>query len=702
MSFSSPLFLLGLLAVAIPIVVHLFNFRRYRKVYFSNVDQLEQLQSETRRQSNLRQLLILAARILAIVFLVLAFARPMLSRGDAEVRTGANDVSIFIDNSFSMENSDGNVILLDKAKIKAREIVSAYAPGDRFQLLTCDIEGRHFHWLSKEEMLSAIDEVQVSGSTAMLADIAGRQVDFLHTGRGANRYAYLISDFQASVVDMESMPSDSTVDITFVPLASASANNVYIDSIALGSPAVHRGNSVSVRVWVVNEGDENLDKVPVSLFVNDKQRALATIDLPARGTSTADLHFKEDSKEAASSSDHQDIILNCRVETEDYPVTFDNVYFFSLNVRNRVDCLVVEGADRNPFIAGLFENDSSLHCSSMSLRQMDFSNLDGHDMILLDELPSISSGMAQTLHGFVEQGGTVVVVAASDADVSSYNAAMSLFSAPLLAGKQNSRTTAATINMDNALYRNVFNGKNADMELPTVNGYWRLQSSASTLQEPIITLAGGDSYICHVPCGDGHLYIVAAPLRDANTDFVRQALFVPTLYNMALYSVRPSAQPATLGREQSLPLMSRYETEGHALRLSIITQSGKQSSHQPDNQDVIPDVRTNGGLCRLVTHDMPKEAGNYILSQDGIHREGISFNYSRVESKMLFMGNDALETLAKDFGIDNVSIVPNPDKPLDTFIRERMEGRSLWRWCLILSLLMLLTEILLLKLKPNN
>ena len=197
MTFSSPLFLIGLVAVAIPIIVHLFNFRRYKKVYFSNVDRLEQLQTETRRQSNLRQLLILAARILAIVFLVLAFARPVLSRGDNDVRTGANDVSIFIDNSFSMENSDGNIVLLDKAKMKAREIVSAYAPGDRFQLLTCDVEGRHFHWLSKEEMLSAIDDVQVSGSTAMLADIAGRQVDFLHGGRGANRYVYMISDFQA-------------------------------------------------------------------------------------------------------------------------------------------------------------------------------------------------------------------------------------------------------------------------------------------------------------------------------------------------------------------------------------------------------------------------------------------------------------------------------------------------------------------------
>lgn len=686
MSFASPLFLIGLLAVAIPIIVHLFNFRRYKKVYFSNVDQLEQLQSETRKQSNLRQLLILAARILAIVFLVLAFARPVLSRGDAEVRTGANDVSIFIDNSFSMENSDGNVILLDKAKIKAREIVSAYAPGDRFQLLTCDVEGRHFHWLSKEEMLTAIDEVQVSGSTAMLADIAGRQVDFLHGGRGVNRYAYLISDFQASAMEMDAMPVDSTVDVTFVPLASSSDDNVFIDSVELGAPVVHKGNSVSVEVWISNEGDENLDKVPVSLYVNEKQRALATVDLPARSTSSANLHFVVD----------ETGVLNCRIETEDYPVTFDNVYYFSINVRDRVGCLIVEGGDRNPFLASLFESDSSMRCSTMSLRQMDFSNLEGHDMVLLDELPSVTSGMAQSLHGFVERGGTLVVVVSDNADEASYNAALSLFSAPTLAGKQSGRATASMVNIENALYRGVFNSSNklSDMELPTVNGFWKLQTTAATLKESVISIAGGGDYICYTPCGEGHLYIITAPLRDAHTDFVRQALFVPTLYNMALYSVRPSVLSAMLGREQSFPLVSRYESEGHAVRLK---KTDSPSDNENQTSEIIPDIRTNGGHCRLVTHDMPREAGNYLLTQDDEVLEGVSFNYSRDESKMEFLGVDALESMVDDFGIENVSIVPNPDKPLDNYLRERMEGRSLWRWCVILALLMLLVEVVLLK-----
>ena len=106
MLFSQPAFLWGLLAVAIPIVVHLFNFRRYRKVYFSNVERLKDLMTEQRRRDTVRQWLVLAMRVLAIVFLVLAFAQPVIQSSNDALRTGSTAVSLYVDNSFSMENAN--------------------------------------------------------------------------------------------------------------------------------------------------------------------------------------------------------------------------------------------------------------------------------------------------------------------------------------------------------------------------------------------------------------------------------------------------------------------------------------------------------------------------------------------------------------------------------------------------------------------
>ena len=678
MIFTAPLFLIGLVAVAIPVVVHLFNFRRYKKVYFSNVERLEQLQSETRKQSTLRQILIMAARILAIVFLVLAFARPVIKKGDNTFASGNNLVSVYIDNSFSMDGTDGSVSLLEKAKEKAREIVAAYGPTDRFQLMTSDVAGRQFHWLNKDDMLTEIDDVESSGSTLTIAAAVQKLSDFLSHGGGENRQAYIISDFQASTVDLSDLKKDSTIGLTLVPLESVGRSNVYIDSVALGAPVTNKGSSVTVEVWVCNESDEDLEKQPVTLFVNERQRALATVDLPAQSRSKVDMHFVVDMTG----------ILNCRVETVDYPVTFDDKHYFTLNVRDRIRGLIVEGADRNIFLEKLFDGDSTVVMASMAVQQMDFSRIDGTDVIVLDELKSMPSGMSQSLKGFVDDGGTAVVILGSDVDVDSYNEALGLFAAPRIGSRRQGRFPVAAVNFDNALYSNVFAGGNKDVEMPTVTDYYRLESSASTIREPIMTLSNGDEYISVTQSGAGRLYLIAAPLRDEHSDFVRQALFVPTVYNMALYSVPPTALYVSFGNEEPLVLSGDYGGAEGKVRMRM--------DGVPEFEE-IPDIRRLGSRFVFFPRGPLNGAGNYILECEGTAKEGVSFNYSRIESHMQFLGADELKKMVKDNNVARCSVVQNSDKPLDVYLKEQTEGYKLWRWCLLLCLLMIALEEVLIR-----
>lgn len=174
---TQPLFLIGLVAVGIPIAIHLLQLRRYKKVYFSNVEMLEALQEEDRRQRNLRQWLILLARVLAIVFLVLAFCRPVIKNPASQLKAGGTAVSVYLDNSYSMECGGLDGSLMESARQKAREIAAAYRPGDQFQLLTNDLAGDQFHWLSREEFLQAVDAVQTSAVSQQLSSVARRQAD---------------------------------------------------------------------------------------------------------------------------------------------------------------------------------------------------------------------------------------------------------------------------------------------------------------------------------------------------------------------------------------------------------------------------------------------------------------------------------------------------------------------------------------------
>ena len=78
MQFLYPTFLYALLALAIPIIIHLFFFRRFKKVYFTNVRFLKEIKEETSARQRLKNLLVLLMRLLAMAALVLAFAQPFL------------------------------------------------------------------------------------------------------------------------------------------------------------------------------------------------------------------------------------------------------------------------------------------------------------------------------------------------------------------------------------------------------------------------------------------------------------------------------------------------------------------------------------------------------------------------------------------------------------------------------------------------
>src|SRR5688572_4744487 len=127
MTFLYPSFLWALTAVLVPVIIHLFNFRRYKKVYFSNVRFLRELQLESKSRSRLREILVLTARCLALAALILAFCRPFIpEEGHQKQVSGPASLSIYIDNSFSMENVNRQGRLLDVAKQRARDIVKAY------------------------------------------------------------------------------------------------------------------------------------------------------------------------------------------------------------------------------------------------------------------------------------------------------------------------------------------------------------------------------------------------------------------------------------------------------------------------------------------------------------------------------------------------------------------------------------------------
>lgn len=670
--FTHPLILIALTAIAIPIAVHLFNFRRYRKVYFSNVEYLKELQQQTRKQSELMRWLILAARILAIVCIVTAFAQPVIPSSGKHLKPGGTAVSIYLDNSFSMNNTNTDGTLSDMGRAKVKEIVAAYEMGDQFQLMTNNADGSQFRWLSKDELIEELEKIEASPNSMPLSAVGERLYDFIGKSNAQNRHCYLIGDFQKSTSDLYNWKSDTTIQTTFVVLKSNKLDNLYIDSIELNAPVYYQGNSLEAKVRINNAGSEPLEQVQVRLFSDDRQRAIANVDIPANGHADAILKMAVDKPGT----------MQCRVEVTDYPVTFDDKMFFTINVNKRISVHLI--GEPNEYLDKLFQGDSSVSYTRESERDINYESLTRNNMIVLNELSTIPSGLAQTLNTWVEEGGTLVVIPGERPD-HSYSAALTLWRAPLTSSWSTSRVNVTDIDFESRLFRNVFSGKTDEIELPTVLGHHTLTSGPNTIRSTVMKLADGGDFLTETSNGSGQVYLVATPLRETTTNWVRQALFVPTLYNMALYS-RPMGAPYhVIGQEEVIRLTNRYELP-HIKSAAI---------------DILPGVRQLSGSTNITLSNQITEAGCYSV-EEGETREGIAFNYSRKESDMTPLTQDEVEAIIRDYDLRECSVVPNAQKSMENYIRQQRDDKPLWRWFVVGSLLFILAEIVLLRINRKR
>lgn len=141
MQFLFPSFLWALTALSVPIAIHLFNFRRTKRIYFSNVSFLKNIETQTNSFRKLKHWLILAARLLFLLFLIIAFAQPFIpaknnSNTSLNRQGGLN--SLYLDNSLSMQNTSENKQYLDLAIAKMDELLTLFKQSPSIQLITND------------------------------------------------------------------------------------------------------------------------------------------------------------------------------------------------------------------------------------------------------------------------------------------------------------------------------------------------------------------------------------------------------------------------------------------------------------------------------------------------------------------------------------------------------------------------------------
>jgi hypothetical protein len=333
MGFLAPLFLAGLAALAIPIAVHLTNRERKEVVAFPSLMFLQQIPYRSVRRQRLRHILLFAVRCAALILLVAAFARPLVERSGsaAALGTGAREVVILLDRSYSMEYGDR----FSRAQDAARDAVSSLGAADQGTLILFD--GRAtvaFEGSSDVGALrAAIGRATVGSGITRYTPALKIAQGILDDTERPRREVVLISDFQSSGwEEREEVPLPAGTSVVPVDVGeSVETVNTAVTDVTLFREAVGVREQLTVSARLVNTGTDSVS-MPASLEVNGRVLETRSIRVPPRGAGTVTF----------AAVPIPDGISRGTVSTPDDLLPADNSFHFVVSPEQALSVLILE------------------------------------------------------------------------------------------------------------------------------------------------------------------------------------------------------------------------------------------------------------------------------------------------------------------------------------------------------------------------
>ncbi|TDN99083.1 BatA domain-containing protein [Sunxiuqinia elliptica] len=679
MKFIYPEFLVALLLIGIPILIHFLHFKRYKTVYFSQVNFLKTVKEESRKKNNLKQLLILLCRILTVAALVFVFSQPYFPTNKEAKNLAKKLVAIYVDNSFSMKQEGDQGILLEQAKSRAMEIAQSYGPATRFLLIDNQQQPESRQILSQSQLISKLGSIHESPVQLALSKIHQSLYNRLQQeGAKAEKNIYLISDFQSYATDLNAFIKDTSIYTYLIPLTGQSTNNLLIDSCWFETPGHKKNREEILSVRIQNQSNQSYQNVPVRLKINDTIKAINNLSIEPEATEEIQLTYKNN-----QAGIHRGI-----VELDDYPIVYDNHYYFSYTVqsKNRVLAISQPNDLTNSKLEALFKADENIDFETIAVNKIQVSQFKNYQCIYLLNLENLSSGLIGSLKQFVEQGGSLAVFPGINSQLSSYNQLFAGLNAGRLVAADSTQLRMETVNYNHSLFDKVFLHEKQDLELPQVSYSFRTNTNSRSLETSLVEFNNRQSAVSEFHAGLGRLYQFNFPLDDEKTNFTQQAIFVPLIYNIALNSFAPQDIQYEIKNDLVLNL-SFNEAQRPTNTQTLLLDNGKQ-------QFRIPVINRLNNQLRIDPGQAIQQAGFYDLYSNEHQLRTLAFNFSREESRSSTQDAQQLNQVLSSLNNPTITIIEGSDSDFVQQLLIANEGTQLWKMFLFLALFFLAMEVL--------
>lgn len=653
MSLVYPSFLWALSALAIPIIIHLFNFRKTTRIYFSNTRFLRQVKEETTQKRRLKQYLVLAARLLFLFFLVMAFAQPFLPA--KEEMAQQQTLGIYVDNSFSMASPVAEKTrALEEAVRMAQGIVDLFPATTTFQLLTNDFAPFSNSSKTKAEITDLLSQIKLSAISRNASEILGRIKEKKST-------FFWLSDFQKSTFG-EGPRVDSSLQVRLVPLILEKYSNVFVDSVYLENPFAIGGEKNTIHVRLHNSGSKNVEGLMVKLSINGWQAAATSVTIAPN--SLAEVPFDI----ATGLKGRNRVIVNFN----DFPVSFDNQFFFTLNYTSKLNVLEIKTTSSSTYVEKVFGNKDVFSFRSFNAANLNYSLLANADVVVVDGIDRIDEALLAAINTYKPNFGSMLLIPGVQPDIASYQ---KLIPVPIAKSTEGEIAEMDKPDFQSPFFANVLEDKSSPIAMPHATGVidWGGDRSA------ILKFKNNKPFLSQFD----QTFLMASPLEKNFTDFFSHALFVPVMYRIA-----------ASGKKSQLPLY--YSLTSSAIILPSDSLSGEEPVKLMGDQEFIPSQRQVNGKLFLELPKYVASPGFYkvVSKKDTIGQ--IAFDIDRKESLLESLTPE--EAKAALGGSSNISIFrANSSETFSTEIKERYLGKPLWKYAILLALIFLLAEVLLIR-----
>lgn len=639
MQFKNPEILYFLFLLILPILVHLFQLRRFKRQEFTNVKLLKELQIQTRKSATIKKWLLLVTRLLLLTALIFAFAQPFFKAKDFDKKN--NELILVIDNSFSMQAKGKSGELLKRT---IQDILENTPEDQQLSVLTND---ENFYDTNIKNIQKELQNLNYTATpfnpAAIITRIEAKKP-------GIPKDILFISDAVGLKEELKTNLSE-TSSIYYQTVEAKESNNMAIENVQISQVL---DQFYELKISIKSYGDFEND-VPISMYNGKKLVGKALIS-------------KEKSqKEILFTIPKTD--FHGYVSIQDNSLAYDNSFYFSISKPQKSNVIAVGNSTKNNFLSRIFTAEE-FNFTATELNTLNYNAIEDADAIILNELPTIPNALSVTLKNYYNKGGTIIFIPDVTGSESNYNLFLRNFSNISLSEKTVKEKQITQISFNHPIYTNVFDKKVSNFQYPKTNATFNVNGS----NLPVLQYEDKSIFLGNVTNKLGNLYFFATSINKDNSNFQNSPLIVPTFYNMGQNNNKSGLNAFIIGNNNYTIINETIAKD------NVLSVTNTENSFIPMQQIL-------NNKIKLTFGNYPEKSGNYEVLKNKESLKNISFNYPRNESDLSQINTDYFDSCTE---VNAVSTFYSD-------IHSSRTSNEVWKYFIFATLLLLLVELLIQK-----